>query len=277
MPLITNLNTYAQTPEDITHICGTSHMQEKAIQENPAIADSLAKWELTANLPGMSEKAVKVFPIVIHIVHTYDGNWISNEQVYDAIRILNEDYQGMNSDLANVIPAFQGIADNPDFEFRLARKDPQNCTNGITRTFWRRTISADDDVKQIAAQWNPSNTSMYGSYRLPITATAVMPTCPERLPLCPAATACCVLREFIGASGGSTLAKKIAHTRVGHYFNLNHTWGGSIRPMRPPALQHRRQRKRYAQYHRCGQCFPTLTPAACWTMYRTLWTMLPAP
>jgi len=232
--LITNLNTYAQMPEDITHICGTSHMQEKAIQENPAIADSLAKWELTANQPGMSEKAAKVFPIVIHIVHTYDGNWIGNDQVYDAIRILNEDYQGLNSDLANVIPAFQGIVDNPDFEFRLARKDPQgNCTNGITRTFWRRTVSADDDVKQIAPQWDPSKYINVWIIQVTENGSGGYAYLPGTAAFMPGRDGI-VLRSSqfgsIGASGGSTLAKRSLTHEIGHYFNLNHTWGGSNTP-----------------------------------------------
>lgn len=232
--LITNLNTYAQTPEDITHICGTSHMQEKAIQENPAIADSLAKWELTANMPGNSEKAVKVFPIVIHVVHTYEGNWISNEQVYDAIRILNEDYQGMNADLSGVIASFQGVADNPDFEFRLARKDPNgNCTNGITRTFWRRTIAADDDVKQVAPQWDPSKYINVWIIQVTENGSGGYAYLPGTAAFLPGRDGI-VLRSSqfgsIGASGGSTLAKRSLTHEIGHYFNLNHTWGGSNTP-----------------------------------------------
>lgn len=235
--ILTNLflihHSVAQVAQD--HYCGTSHVHNHLLQENPAMADSLAKWELQSALnPPVSEKATKVFPIVFHIVHSYDGNWVTDAQVRDAVRIINEDFKGLNADLSSVISGFQSIIGNPDFEFRLARRDPNgNCTNGITRTFSRKTFSAGENVKTIAQQWDPTKyinvwvvsniASGAGGYAyLPGTAAFM----PQRDGIVIRAT------QFggIGFSNGGTFSKRSLTHELGHYFNLLHTWGNSNSP-----------------------------------------------
>ena len=46
-------------------------------------------------------------PVVMHIIHTGGSSNISDAQVYDAIRIINEDYSKTNRDTSDVIPAFR--------------------------------------------------------------------------------------------------------------------------------------------------------------------------
>lgn len=229
-----SLSFTAQSQTETVPHCATSHMQERALQMFPNMADSLAKWELTANNVGIQEKASKTFPIVFHIIHTYDGNWVTDAQVHNAMAIINQDYQGLNTDLSSVITTFQSVVNNPSFEFRLARKDPQgNCTNGITRTFSRHTLYGDDDVKTIAPQWDPSryiNVWIVSSISNGAGGYAYLPGSAAFMP----GRDGIILRSTqfgsIGFSNNSGLAKRSLTHELGHYFNLSHTWGGSNTP-----------------------------------------------
>lgn len=225
------LTTFSQTEE--IHHCGTSEMMEKALLEFPDMADSLAKWEMVQQT-GNVEKATKVFPIVFHIVHTYDGNWVTDAQVHSALKIINEDYKGLNADLSGVISSFQGVIGNPDFEFRLARKDPQgNCTNGITRTFSKHTLSTDDDVKTIAPQWDPKkyiNVWVVSNIKNGAGGYAYLPGSAAFMPGRDGIIIRSTQFGAIGFSNNSTFAKRSLSHELGHYFNLQHTWGGSNTP-----------------------------------------------
>lgn len=73
-------------------------------------------------------------PVVVHIVHDYGAEYISDAQVINAINQLNKDFNASNSDTADVINIFKPIIGNAQIEFRPARFDPDgNCTNGIDR------------------------------------------------------------------------------------------------------------------------------------------------
>ena len=46
-------------------------------------------------------------PVVFHIMHNYGFENISKAQVIDAVRIMNEDYQKLNADTADVAAVFK--------------------------------------------------------------------------------------------------------------------------------------------------------------------------
>ena len=183
---------------------------------------------------GIDNRATKIIPVVVHIIHNYGPENVSDAQVYDAIRILNEDFQGRQPDTANIAPAFKGIRGNPNFEFRLARKDPNgNCTNGITRTVSPHTFNANEDAKSIAPIW-PRNKYMNvwvvqklengaGGYTYTPGTAAFMPGGDGII---------LVNRQFggIGTSFGGLLAQRTLSHETGHWFNLQHTWGGNNNP-----------------------------------------------
>ncbi|RTL55486.1 MAG: T9SS type A sorting domain-containing protein [Hydrotalea sp. AMD] len=81
-----------------------------------------------------------IIPVVVHILHRGEqvgtGRNISDAQILSQIDVLNEDFRRLNADRINTPSAFQPVAGDPNFEFRLACIDPNgNPTNGITRTF----------------------------------------------------------------------------------------------------------------------------------------------
>ncbi|KAA9325846.1 T9SS type A sorting domain-containing protein [Hymenobacter busanensis] len=168
-------------------------------------------------------------PVVVHIIHTGGANNISDAQVYDAIRILNEDFNKLNRDTADVIAAFQPIYARVGFQFRLARKDPNgNCTTGITRTYSTQTTVGDNSVKDVIRWdqnryvniWVTDRANGAGGY-------AILP-CGGGL-----YDGIVILNtQFasIGRSCGSNFCARSLTHEMGHHFGLPHVWGGSNTP-----------------------------------------------
>ena len=212
--------------------CGTDMMVRKSLSQHPELQAQRDELEaFTRQFTSSNERALKVIPVVFHVIHNYGSENIAKTQIEDAIRILNEDYQLLNSDQNEVIPAFASIVANVGFEFRLAQLDPNgNCTDGITRTVSTLTFSADDNVKDLVVWprnkylnvWVVDNISFgAGGYAyLPGSAQA-------------ATDGIVVLHTqlgSIGTSGGSNFSARTLTHEVGHWFNLLHTWGDTNSP-----------------------------------------------
>ena len=170
-------------------------------------------------------------PVVIHIIHTGGSNNVSDAQVLDAFRVINEDFSKANADTASVIPFFQGRYANVGFQMKLARLDPNgNCTTGITRTYSTDTNIGDERVKSLILWdqskylnvWVCSSANGAGGYAY--------------LPCTGGGGDGIVVRNAqfgsIGTSGGNFAARTMTH-ELGHFFGLPHTWGGSNTPGLP--------------------------------------------
>lgn len=218
--------------------CGTTQATQEILAKHPELYHIQMELDAIANSQEQEyeggTRASKVIPVVVHIIHNYGAENISNAQVYDAIRILNEDFQGLQPDTANIAAAFKAIQGNPSFEFRLARKDPNgNCTSGITRTVNTHTFNANETAKSIVPVW-PRNKYMNiwvvqtlengaGGYTYtPGTAQGIPGL--DGIIL--------VNRQFgsIGTSLGGALARRTTSHETGHWFNLQHTWGSNNTP-----------------------------------------------
>lgn len=218
------------------HFCGTSVANEKAFRENP---DALrAKQELELHTQNFNENRQKsqppvyIIPVVFHILHEYGSENISDAQVEDAIRVMNEDYRKLNADTTNTVAAFKPIAADCEIEFRLARLDPNgNCTNGIDRIVSSLTNSGDDDAKL-----NPWPRSKY----LNIWVVKNIASGAAGYSMYPSAVSggwgaavdgIMVLSTYVGAIGTSsqTRSRTLTH-EAGHWMNLAHTWGDSNSP-----------------------------------------------
>ncbi|EPR69196.1 M43 family zinc metalloprotease [Cyclobacterium qasimii] len=82
---------------------------------------------------------IRQLPVVVHVIHNGEaigsGANISDAQILDQIRILNEDFQMQNPDFATNTPTeFLNVAANAGIEFVLAKQDPQGLPSiGINR------------------------------------------------------------------------------------------------------------------------------------------------
>lgn len=216
--------------------CAADSMQQAEWRRNPGAEQAYRAFlRQTAMLSAADEARILAqpdvtIPVVVHVIHTGTANNISDAQVNDAIRILNEDYSKTNPDTSSVIAAFQPIYANVGFRFRLAKKDPDgNCTTGITRTYSALTSSAGDNVKDLI-RWDANrylNIWVVDNIASGAGGYAYLP-CP------PSSIDGIVInnRQFasIGRSCGSNFCIRSLTHEVGHYFGLPHTWGGTNTP-----------------------------------------------
>lgn len=171
-----------------------------------------------------------VIPVVFHVIHNHGQENIADEQLYDAIRVLNEDYNKQNPDTGLVRPEFQGIIGDVGIEFRLARRDPEgNCTNGITRTVSTRTYDGDFEMTQLI-QW-PRDRYMNVWVAASANGAAGYTYYPMWLDGWPEADGIVILHDYTGSIGTSSpYRSRVLSHEVGHWLNLKHCWGDSNEP-----------------------------------------------
>ena len=124
--------------------CGASQVLEDALQdpEKQQILDQLEIFtkEFITNLDnerrgGPCGGGPCILPVVVHVIHNYGKENISHEQIDNGIVRINEDFNGLNDDIGEVIESFESIIGSAPLTLRLATKDPDgNCTYGVTRT-----------------------------------------------------------------------------------------------------------------------------------------------
>jgi hypothetical protein len=231
------LNTIAQHKH-----CGSTHQQQ--LLNSKLSTSELSQLELLrqaindkVNDPNYEQKqnraATYTIPVVVHILHTYTQGNISDAQVFDAIRILNEDYQKMNADTSSVVSAFINAIGNASIEFKLARKDPQgNCTNGIDRIYTAKAGFASDEAK--INQWDRNkylniwvaNDISNGAAGYAYLATSFQSSNANGY-----IDGIVIHNNYFGSigTGSPSLSRALTH-EVGHFLDLLHPWGGSNNP-----------------------------------------------
>src|SRR6185369_7236346 len=137
--------------EPLKH-CGTTEALNKLYKNHPGLQQEVERLDLEsmkASRPN-SPNGIPVYkvPVVVHVLHQYGPENISDAQVYDAINILRRDFRKQNPDTALVQNSFRNLVADVEVEFYLAQIDPNgNCTNGIDRIVTNKTYDADDDSK----------------------------------------------------------------------------------------------------------------------------------
>ena len=116
--------------------CGTDKKLQELKAANPGFQEHMHKSMLKAatGASWAQQKASLQVPVVVHIIHDNGIGNISDEQVQNALFILNRDYNRQNPDTTqtrNTATApFKQVASSMDIEFKLAKIDPDgNCTN----------------------------------------------------------------------------------------------------------------------------------------------------
>lgn len=149
------------------HKCASQYLYEKKLQANPTAKEIHRNAEeLMSNMllhqvnenpktnPIATHKtnAVITIPVVVHVVYRTPSQNISEAQIREQIRVLNEDYRLKNPDSLPVSHPFWPYTSDAQYEFCLATTDPSgNPTNGIIRSSTTTNgFDADingDDVK----------------------------------------------------------------------------------------------------------------------------------
>ncbi len=178
------------------------------------------------------QSAVKIIPVVFHVMHVYGEENIGDDQIKDQIAILNRDFRRLNTDTANTPAAFRSIAADCQIEFRLAQLDPNgNCTSGINRVYTPLTLQANDKMKALI-DW-PSNKYLniwiVRTISINNTGGGYVVGYSQFPGGGAANTDGIILRaDYIGSIGtaivNNSLGRPATH-EVGHWLNLRHIWG----------------------------------------------------
>jgi PKD repeat protein len=153
--LVIAVNEFAGFSQSIIP-CTTDEYERLLIQNNPDMQIAKDRYlDEISRLVTETDKsyktgAVRIIPVVFHIIHQYGEENISKAQILDQMRVLNEDFRRMNADTVNTRAEFKARSVDTEIEFKLARKDPQGgCTDGITRTYSTLTDGGDNEVKNL--------------------------------------------------------------------------------------------------------------------------------
>ena len=212
--------------------CGATIMRNKALAENPHLVENrikyLQKLDSIIEVQSKMEDITRTIPVVIHVMHTGGSSNISDAQIFDAIEIINEDFNKLNSDTSSVIAAFQDIIADTSIEFKLAQLDPNgNCTKGITRTYTSLTNDAGENVKDLI-KWDPSkylNVWVVSNIGIGAGGYSYYPGEAPNNDANAGVVALASQFGSIGQSNGSTSSNRTLTHEIGHYLNLSHTWG----------------------------------------------------
>lgn len=229
-----------------------THKKRAEMLANPQAAAQYAIDQQTmaqeAQVPQDQAKATTYYiPVVFHLLHNNGTENITDEQILDAFDILNRDYDLLNTDAANVVNAFNAsnpsatsIPTDADIQFRLATKAPDGtCFSGITHTVSSATNSTNattrinaikngNDVYQ--GEW-PGNWYLNIMIAAEIGGAAGYTYTPSNWVGTGMANGIWILHDYVGAIGTSSASTSRALTHeVGHWLNLEHTWGPNNNP-----------------------------------------------
>jgi hypothetical protein len=167
-----------------------------------------------------------IIPVVFHVLHQGGTENISDAQILDAMRILNEDYNKQNADTIDVIPYYQNNIADMQVEFRLANLDPDgNATNGIDRIYTSLTNAGSDSAK--INQWNPSRYLNIWVVKNIDMGAAGYSNYPWSVPdTFPNHDGVMLISNYVGSNGTSNIynSRTITHL-VGHCLCLMHLFG----------------------------------------------------
>lgn len=234
------LNQIVYSQDDYLH-CGSTEALNKIFNANPQLKKEYLQREAQSAIDdkiafanGYNENTGKALltlytiPVVFHVIHQGGTENITDAQVFDAMRILNEDYRKLNATYANTVTSFQSIAADCEIQFSLAQKDPNGvCTNGIDRILSPETNIGDDNSKL-----NPWPRSKY----LNIWVVRAMSSGAAGYAYLPGTTSAAndgiiILSGYIGSIGTGTPTRSHALTHeIGHFLNLLHPWGSTNDP-----------------------------------------------
>jgi hypothetical protein len=235
---LTGLQSYAQH-KCLSHELHKTYLEDnpKAIAHRASIEASTQEW-ISNN--AKNKKAIITIPVVVHVVWNVAEQNISQEQVEDQIRILNEDFANTNSDrLTSDHPFFEFGADDTEIRFCLANTDENgNETLGITRTQTDSAQFAGMGNEKFGESggksgWDPERYMNLWVCDLGASGgTLGYATFPDELEFDPELDGIvCDYHAFgsIGTAGTGDFAwndgGRTATHEVGHWLNLSHIWG----------------------------------------------------
>jgi PKD repeat protein len=229
---------------ELVEYCHT-HLKMNELLQNPDYAKAKAEDDANFNAAlkkgGFQKATIYKIPVVFHVLHINGVENISDEQIFNAVAILNRDFRKQNADTANVHADFQGMPADVEIEFVLATKAPNGaCFKGITRTNSALSYDGASGSAQVTAIRNGNDVyigSWPGNKYLnifvcgEIGGAAGYTTNPSTFSATSMNNGIWILHDYVGSIGtGSVGGSRSLTHEVGHWLNLEHTWGPNNNP-----------------------------------------------
>lgn len=233
--VLISLNSFAQK---LVH-CVTDELHLKAIQENPLIkveedkANQIAREY--ANKLSLSKKGIVIYiPVVFHVIHKNGFENITQAQINDCIRVLNEDFRKIAGTKGGASTDSRAV--DTEIEFKLAQIDPfGNPTDGVNRIANATQTDDGTDATKALSYWDsnkyfniwvvnvinsssaPQGSIILGYAQFPFSRTSR-----------PSTDGIIVRVDQVGAIGtglASQLGRTVTH-EAGHWCGLYHPFQG---------------------------------------------------
>ncbi|XOV67154.1 MAG: M43 family zinc metalloprotease [Fluviicola sp.] len=220
--------------QELDGVCGAYTAQEQLFNDYPELREQYEAYRLLensmvqSNVNGKSSVSYEV-PVVFHIIHEYGNELISDAQVYDAMEVINREFNAADPDSVDLVPEYQNLNGNARITFKLAAKDPfGNCTNGIEHIYSHETRVGDAYSK--LNQWNRSrylNIWVVDIVGVPgAAAYATFPASTDGSGFW--VDGVLSAHNYIGTIGtGSPGVQSVITHEIGHWLGLAHTFGNS--------------------------------------------------
>lgn len=136
-----------------THVpCLTDEMHKQMQALDPSLKQAQIESENKLRALKYSagkSSSIKYIPVVFHVIHKWGMENVSQAQIQDAIRVLNEDFRKQTG--TNGAKSTDPLAADMQYEFRLAQFDPNGKpTNGVNRVYSLQTDNARDNAKSLS-------------------------------------------------------------------------------------------------------------------------------
>ncbi len=208
--------------------CATQRYQENAISSQTT--EAIEKFISRAYSESRVNAGLIRIPVVVHNLYHYPGEKVTDLQVQQQLKILNDCFRRLNSDTVNTPAVFRPFAADVEIEFVLARSDwRMAATTGINRKYtpvlaW----GTDDKVKKSAEMGaDPWDSRYYlNIWVCNLDRFAGYASFPGADP---AMDGIVIDIEALRGSGNHNLnqGKTLVH-EVGHWLGLKHLWGDEL-------------------------------------------------
>lgn len=165
-------------------------------------------------------------PIVVHVIHDYGAENVSDDDIYQAVKDWNIVYAKQNADTSDVITPFKKYIGNPRIVLHLANKDPHgNPTKGIVRHQHYLTINGGDQAK-LDGWPNSAYINIWLVKAMPMHSNAAA------YAYYPSAAQAPSMAPYDGVISLATYLNydKTINHEIGHCLNLKHPWGDTNDP-----------------------------------------------
>lgn len=244
MIIATPIVNAAQEEEPIS--CGTDAAMDIYYKKNPNSSQS--GQEINGTTAGKHSKNAKSgpgdsayqIPVVFHVYgNTFNGKAVTYEIIKDALRMVNDDFQGLTADWNEIVPPFDNVKQALDVEFMLARKDPDgNPSTGIVWHPVKWGYGNWGHNSQVAADaWDNSKymnvyiqNDLYGNGVTNNSGVAWYPA----IDMTHANTARVVYNGAYLSTNTSVNFRSVLTHEFGHWLNLPHTFQGGCNASNEP-------------------------------------------